>query len=114
MHESSLGKQVLAAVLDRARDEGATRVRVVRGWIAETEHLEPASIAFHFGAFAKDTIAEGAELQLDLRWVEARCSGCGASYKPDHHLLLCPTCGSTDGELLGETGIAITTIEVDL
>ena len=39
MHESSLGKEVLRAVLERAAEEKAKRVSLVRGWIAETERL---------------------------------------------------------------------------
>lgn len=112
MHESSLGKQVLAAVLEKAAEAGAAPVRVVRGWVAETEHLDPKAIAFHFEALARGTAAEGARLELDLRWVQARCA-CGETYAPDHHVLLCPACGGTDAELLGDTGLGIDTIEVD-
>ena len=113
MHESSLAKQVLAAVLARAAKERAVRVRIVRGWLAETEALSPESIGFHFAALAVGTIAEGAELALDLRHVEARCVACEAIYRPEHHVLLCPSCGSMDGELLGRTGLMIETLEVD-
>jgi len=113
MHESSLGKQLLEAILSRARDAGATRVVRARGWIAETESLDPAAIAFHFGAHAKGTAAEGAELDLDLRWVDARCKRCSRIYRPEHHLTLCPACGHTDGDLLGETGVAINSIDVE-
>jgi hydrogenase nickel incorporation protein HypA/HybF len=112
MHESSLGKQVLEAVLQKARESGGGKIVKVVGWVAETEHLDPSAIAFHFSAHARGTAAEEAKLEMDLRWVEARCDGCGAQYKPDHHLLLCPDCGSTEAELLGETGVAVTSIEV--
>src|SRR5271166_6211292 len=101
MHESSLARQILAVVLDRAAREGADVVRGVRGWIAESEALSQESVAFHFAALAAGSIAEGARLDLDVRRVEARCNGCQAKYPPDHHFLLCPACGSTDGELLG-------------
>lgn len=113
MHESSLGKAVLEAVLERAEAERASRVRKVSGWIAETEHLDPSAIAFHFRCHASGTIAEGAELALRLHWVEAECLSCHAHYKPDHHLLLCPECGSTEGKELGETGLGLDSIEVD-
>lgn len=112
MHETSLARSLLQAVLTMAAEHDAKRVRVVRGWIAETEHLDPTSIGFHFQAHATGTAAEGAELQLELRHVEARCS-CGVVYKPEHHLTLCPKCGSTEGEILGETGLAVEAIEVD-
>lgn len=113
MHESSLGKAVLQAVLERVAEEKAERVRVVKGWIAETEHLDPNAIAFHFTAHARGTPAEGARLELAIQWVEAECASCHAHYRPDHHVLLCPQCGSTDGKVLGETGLGLETIEVD-
>lgn len=113
MHESSLGRDVLRVVLARAAAENAQAVRVVRGWIAETEHLDPQAIAFHFAAHARGTLAEGARLELAVRWVEAACSGCGQHYRPEHHVLLCPHCGSTQAKILGETGLGLDTIEVD-
>ena len=113
MHESSLGKEVLRAVLARADDEGVARVRAVKGWVAETEHLDPEAIAFHFAAHARGTKAEGALLDLALRWVEAECNTCRSHYRPDHHLLLCPDCGSTEGTVLGQTGLGLESIEVE-
>jgi hydrogenase nickel incorporation protein HypA/HybF len=37
-----------------------------------------------------------------------------STYRRDHHVVLCPACGSTDGELLGEIGLGIETIEVSI
>jgi hydrogenase nickel incorporation protein HypA/HybF len=113
MHESTLARQVLDAVLQHAVSHGASRIRVVRGWVAETESLSPESLSFHFTAHARGTSAEGARLLLNLIHVEARCRACGRTYAPEHHLLLCPVCGSTDGEQLGQTGLAVTSIEVE-
>lgn len=113
MHESSLAKQILSTVLDRGAQEKVVRVRSVRGWIAETERLSVQSIAFHFEAHARGTIAEGATLELTVRHVEVRCAACKATYLPDHHVLLCPRCGSADGEILGRIGIGIETMDVE-
>lgn len=113
MHESTLARQVLDTVLQRSASEGASRVREVRGWVAETESLSAESLSFHFTAHARGTSAEGARLLLELIHVEARCRTCGDTYAPEHHLLLCPMCGSTDGEQLGRTGLAVTSIEVE-
>ena len=112
MHESALGRQILDAVLQKAVGEGARQVRTVRGWVAETETLSPESLAFHFSAHARGTVAEGARLELRVIHVEARCRACGRAYAPEHHLLLCPGCGSTEGELLGQTGLRIDALEV--
>jgi hydrogenase nickel incorporation protein HypA/HybF len=104
---------MLDFVLDRVRTEGARRVRVVHGWIAESEALRPESLQFHFAAHAAGTAAAGARLDLRLEWVPARCRSCGVEYRPEHHLLLCPECGSADAELLGRTGLVIDRIDVE-
>ncbi len=113
MHESSLAKQILEAVLARANEGGASRIKAVRGWVAESESLSPDSLAFHFQAHARGTAAEGARLDLRLEHLRARCAGCGADYLPEHHLLLCPQCGSTEGELLGTPGLGVSELDVE-
>ncbi len=113
MHESTIARRVLSAVLERMDLAGEARVRRVRGWIAETEALSPESVRFHFDLAARGTPAEGARLELELRRVSARCRTCASIYEPDHHLVLCPACSSTDGELLGPTGVGIESMEVE-
>ena len=108
-----MAKQVLDAVLERTTDAKVARVLCVRGWIAETEALSLESLSFHFAAHARGTPAEGATIELRLIHVEARCKSCGHIYPPEHHLLLCPGCGSTDGQLLGRTGLAVESVEVE-
>ncbi|MFN7972529.1 MAG: hydrogenase/urease maturation nickel metallochaperone HypA [Acidobacteriota bacterium] len=78
--------------------------------MAEDEALSPESLDFHFRAHARGTAAEGAALALELRHVPAHCRGCGASFAPEHHLHLCPACGSGDVELSGPTGLSIESI----
>lgn len=109
MHESSLARRLVEVVLAAA---GTARVRAVRGWIAETETLSCESLVFQFAAHARGTRAEDARLELRMVHVEARCRTCRTIYKPEHHLLLCPTCGATDGELLAETGVGVDALEV--
>lgn len=113
MHESSLGRDIVRTVVEKAAAEGASRVRRVHGFVAETEWLNPEAIVFHFRAHAKGTIAEDAQLELTTSWIEAACLQCKQVYKPDHHVLLCPHCGSTEADLLGEPGLRIDSIEVD-
>jgi hydrogenase nickel incorporation protein HypA/HybF len=112
VHESTLARRLLEVVLTRAAEAGAARVGVVRGWLAETEALSAEALALHFGALAAGTVAEGARLEIAARHVEARCGACACVYRPDH-VLLCPECGSTEGTLLGETGLGIESLEIE-
>jgi hydrogenase nickel incorporation protein HypA/HybF len=110
VHEAALARDLVAAVVAHA---AGARVRIVRGWVAETEALSQESLAFHFLAQARGTVAEGARLEFDLVHVEARCAACGLRWAPEHHVLLCPACGSVETELLGETGVGIRALEVE-
>jgi hydrogenase nickel incorporation protein HypA/HybF len=113
MHESSLAKHLLEVILARSIKENARRVTSVQAWVAETETLHPQSIAFHFGAFARGTMAEGATLSLNAIHIEATCDGCRSTYLPEHHLLLCPSCGSTSATLSRRPGVGIDSIQVE-
>ena len=113
MHEAALARQIVTAVLEHAQRAGAARVRVVRGWVSETEALSHAGLALHFAAHARGTAAEGAQLELRLSRVDARCRSCAQVWTPDHHVVLCPACGGTDAELLGRVGLGVDAIEVE-
>jgi hydrogenase nickel incorporation protein HypA/HybF len=113
MSEAALAQQVLQTILRRDPFRGASRIRVVRGWVAETDSLCPERLSSHFAAQARGTRAEGARLVLELIHVEARCRCCGRTYAPVRYLLRCPVCGSQNGEQLGQTGLAVTGIELD-
>ena len=113
MHEASLARQIVAVVVDRVGNAAPYRVRVVRGWVADTEALSRDSLALQFAAHARGTVADGARLELRLERVAARCRACAASFAPDHHLLLCPQCGGTEADLLGRVGLGVAAIEVE-
>lgn len=115
MHESSLARKILElslAEVVRAGAPGGVTVQVVRGRVSETETLSREALELHFHAHAAGTPAAHARLEIELVHVEARCRACGATYLPEHHVLLCTRCGSTDGEELGATGLWIESIDV--
>lgn len=113
MHESALARQIVAAVVERARDVPDCRVRVVRAWVGDTEALSHESLALHFAAHARGSVAEDARLEIRIEHVDARCRACARTYAPDHHLLLCPGCGGAEADLLGRVGLGVDAIEVD-
>ena len=89
------------------------RIVAVRGWIAEEEEVSGDRLRRHFDAIARGTCAEGARLDLSLQTVGARCLNCGEIYLPDHHVLICPACGSCEGVHEGEIGLGVVAIEVE-
>jgi len=112
MHEAQLARQVLDAVLARAREAQASRVLAVRGWLADPEGLGPDSLAFHFAAHARGTAAEGATLAFAIRRIPAACDTCQAVFASDDHVPVCPACGGLACRWLAAPGLAIE--ELDL
>jgi hydrogenase nickel incorporation protein HypA/HybF len=110
MHESSLAKRIVDEVIARS---GGRTVRRVLGRIAEDEALSREALELHFRAHARGTIAASAELAFTLRHLSARCKACNTLFMPDHHVQLCPACGSMDAELDGEPGVFIESILVE-
>lgn len=113
MHEASLAREILKAVLERATMEGARRVVAVNGWLAESEAVSLESLEYHFAVYAVGTPAQGAVLRLRTIRVPVRCGACGKEYLRECHVTVCPDCGSVDGVLSGITGIGIESMEVD-
>ncbi|MCA9647637.1 MAG: hydrogenase maturation nickel metallochaperone HypA [Polyangiaceae bacterium] len=113
MHEASLSKALLEAVLKSAAEAGAKRVRHVRGFVAETETLNAESLKLHFVALAQGTAAEAAALDLSVTHVRARCEQCATVYLPEAHVLMCPRCDSTNASLLDQVGVGVTSIDID-
>jgi hydrogenase nickel incorporation protein HypA/HybF len=113
VHESSLARRLVELAVERAREHGARAIRRVDAWVAETEALSKESLRLHFARFARGTTAEAATLDLRVAHVEAKCDACASSYAPDHHVLVCPTCGHVGGQLLGRTGVGIEALEVE-
>jgi hydrogenase nickel incorporation protein HypA/HybF len=111
MHERALARQIVEASVARA--EGAARVVAVHGWVAETEALSRESLEAHFASCALGTIAEGARLEFQVTHVAARCSRCGATFSPEAHVLVCPSCGGVEVAVLGRTGLGIDRIVVE-
>lgn len=112
MRESTLARQVLSIALEHTGRNGGGRIRVVRGRVSETETLSREALVIHFESLARGTLAEGARLEFELVHARARCRACRAEYLPEHHVLLCPRCDSTDGEELDPTGLWVTGLEV--
>ncbi len=113
MHEASLSRALLEAVLARATAAGATRVTQVSAFVAETETLNPESLELHFAALAQGTLAATAKLDLEVIHVRARCARCGDVYLPEAHVLMCPRCDGIEAELLDAVGVGVRSIDVE-
>ena len=106
MHEYSVMNQLMTALLDELGQEkkNIERIKEVRIEVGELTFLGADQLKFAFEALGKDTIAEGAELNVIKIDSEVRCDDCGYegginySNDPAFHynvpIISCPECDS--------------------
>ena len=105
MHEMSYVVRFVNMALETMEREGGepsdSRARKVVLEIGELTGLVPEYLEKYFKSAIKGTKLEGAELEIEMRPVQALCSDCGVLYKPvRENGYLCPGCGSSRGKIV--------------
>lgn len=114
MHEFSLAQSVLTSVLDAAQAAGAQRVTRIRLVVGEMTQVVEEAMRFAMDALSEDTLAQGAELEMEIVAPKSVCHECGNEYTHDRYHVTCPACGSMVTELVAGRELYIDSIEVDL
>ena len=108
MHELGLCTSIVAAVQQRA---GGRPVAQVRVRVGRMHHVHPEAFEQSFAAAACGTEVAGAEADLVLLPVRARCGSCRAEWESEEVPVGCPGCGSVDVELTGGDELLLESIE---
>lgn len=113
MHEMSLMESVLDIVEDEARRAGARSVRTVRLVIGELSHVEPEAMAFCFEAVTRDTIADGAKLEIERTPGRGWCLDCAEEVTLSERFGACPKCGGHKVQMTGGDELRVAELEVE-
>jgi hydrogenase nickel incorporation protein HypA/HybF len=113
MHEMSLAMNIVELVSAKAQDAGGQRVTSVELEAGTLSGVMVEALVFCFEAAARNTLAEGA--RLEVREVEGcgRCQGCGHSFALDSLLAQCPQCGGYGVETLQGRELKVVSLTVD-
>ncbi len=94
MHEMSLAEGVLQIIEDAAQGQDFRRVKTVWLEIGQLAAVEVEAMRFCFDAVARDSVAQGARLEVIEIPGRAWCSRCAEAVKVESLFDLCPKCGS--------------------
>lgn len=113
MHEWGLSRRLLEFVENEARARRLTRVSRIRLETAVLHAAEREALRFNFHAAAQGTVAQDAELDIEIRPARALCPGCLAEVEITQADQTCPHCGAQaltplDGEVLRITELVAT------
>ena len=103
MHEYSVTSQVVENVIDKAREQKASKVLEVHLIVGKLTFLGLEQVRFSYEILVKGTIMENSKLYIEERDPVVRCTKCGymgdIKYEDDpvYHFsfptLSCPKCG---------------------
>ncbi len=110
MHELSIS----SAIVDTAvRHAAGRRVSSVTVRIGHLRQAMPDSLEFYFGICARETVVDGAVLELEIVPGRLLCRACGHEWRVEMTAFRCPQCASGDVEVLSGEELEVESIEVE-
>ncbi len=112
MHELSIAMSLVETAARQAESQGYHGVRKVSLRLGALAGVEPESLSFCFPLAAKDTICEGAELELTFVPGSGVCGSCGSRSEVTDLLAPCPSCGGWPLAVEGGREMQLESMEV--
>ncbi len=100
MHEVSIAQGLMKILLDESEKHGVSRVTHVKLRIGTLSAIVPDSLTFAFEAISQGTVAEGAELNIEVVQAKGRCDKCNIDFDVDGAIFLCPQCDGVAAEII--------------
>lgn len=113
MHEMTIAMNIVDIVCQKADKEKAVKVNSVKLVIGELSGIMINSLEFCFEAACKNTIADGAELKINIINAEAFCKSCKKNFSIESDFSPCPTCNDFNFELIKGKEFSIKSFNID-
>jgi hydrogenase nickel incorporation protein HypA/HybF len=113
MHEMSLAEGIVQLVEDTVRADGCTKVKAVWLEIGQLAAVEKEALRFCFDAVTRDTVAEGARLEIIETPGQGWCMKCEGNVSVTALYEACPVCGSYQIQVTGGSEMRVKELEVE-
>lgn len=113
MHEMSLAESVLGIIEDAAAAQGFARVKTVVLEIGRLAAVEPEAMHFCFDAVMRDTLADGATLEIIDVPGAGWCLDCARTVPMAERVDVCPHCGGVRLQPTGGLEMKVKHLEVE-
>jgi len=112
MRELAVCQGLMSQVEQIAQEKGASRVEHIVLSIGPLAGVEPELLSRAFEVARAETIAETAELEIEIGPVIVECRLCGAKGEAKVNRLLCPACGDWKVNLVQGDEMLLLRLEV--
>ena len=100
MHEFALVDNIFQILNMKIRELQLKKIFQVKLVIGDMTVVEEMTLAACFEAFAKDTVAEGAQVVFARVPVRGKCRQCGQVFRVGNYNFTCPECGNKAVEVI--------------
>ena len=111
MHEFSIAEDLSAIVLDTALSNNLSKVSKVNIIFGQMIQIVPDIFEFAFIETVKNSVAEGAQLNIEILPIKMECMNCGNYFQVNENRFECRNCGSTDLGIIQGNELFIKSIE---
>jgi len=110
MHELSISGAIVDTAIKHA---DGRKVSVVNVRIGHLRQAIPKSLHFYWEIVTRETLAEGARLELEIVPGRLRCKACNHDWSVDAPAFRCPQCASGDVAVESGDELEVESIEVE-
>jgi len=113
MHEMGITESILSIALEQAQQRDAQRILKIRLKIGEMTAVVDECIRFYFEILSKDTMAEGAEIEVENVPIKVKCPRCGRVRRASDYNFTCPECDVLSTEIVSGRELYLSSIEIE-
>jgi hydrogenase nickel incorporation protein HypA/HybF len=111
MHELGIAEELVKIVITEAENNSLVKVTKVNVCFGELVQIVPDIFRFAFAETVRDTIAEEAEVDIEIERLIMRCRNCGTEFKVVENDFRCVNCNSSDLDLVHGNEVFVRSIE---
>ncbi|MGD0755311.1 MAG: hydrogenase maturation nickel metallochaperone HypA [Bacteroidales bacterium] len=111
MHEIGIAEDLSLIVLDTAKKENLSKVTKVNISFGQLVQIVPDIFEFVFRETVRNSVAQDAEIDIEIIPVKVKCKNCGNDFQVTDYLFACNVCYSTDIKIIQGKELFITSIE---
>lgn len=112
MHELSIAKNIIQIARDHLTPDEEPRLTKIKVNVGSFTSIVPAQLLFGFEAAREETPFDGAELDITLVPLQIKCNACGHEAEIDPIDFFCPSCSSSDVQIVAGDELTITDLEI--
>jgi len=111
MHELRIAEDLSVIVLEAAKNGNLTKVSKVNIIFGQMIQIVPDIFEFAFRESVRETIAENAEIDIEIMPLKMKCRSCGKDFHVNENRFECENCRSADLDIINGKELFIKSIE---